>query len=292
MPAKSDRKTYRHFVSADQGCEYPVFDITGQLQRARDLQQSLNRLNETLAPRLTRDISKLLSHDNLQVICNDWEYNAASDREFWLSAFTPDQPHQLVLLGLDRSALFGLSELFFGGRPEKLTEKQLSTRIMADTERRLCNRLLNLLLNGICPHLNFSVSDWQSSWLETGAAIPANLLWCPIKISTGRWSATVECGWPAGRNLPEELAQDSAKEFAAQLEHKLQRVSTKVKVEVAALSLTLQDLGELKAGDILPLDLGREAKAWAGELECLRGLICEHEDRLALRITNVVGDER
>jgi flagellar motor switch protein FliM len=293
MSTNLKRNANRNFLPPNEGSRFPVFDLTGQQQRIYELHQSLNGLNEPLMKRLTRDLGKLLSHDTLEVLCPDWHQSAPEDAEFWLSAFTPDQPHQPVLLGLDRRSLFGLSELFFGGRPEKLADKHLESRVMADTERRLGNRLLNLILNAICPDMDLPLADWQSTWLDVYAENPGSTFWCPIKVSTGNCSLTMHCGWPVGKTKkPVERAHDEAEVFSGRIRQSLRCMPTTLRVEVATLTLTLQDVTELKAGDILPLDLGREVKAHSGSSECLRGLICEHEDQLALRVTNIVGDKR
>lgn len=291
MPTILRRTAYKQFMSPEQGSQYPVFDLSGENQRIKELHQSLNGVLDLLAGGLTRQVRKLLGHEALRASCEGWGNAAPEEPEYWLSAFTPDQPTHPVLLGLDRRALFSLSELFFGGQPQKISDKQLDKRVLADTERRLCNRLLNLVLNLICPSLDLPLSDWQSTWLEPGAEPSTQALWCPVSIAGNDWSLTLNIGWPLAKSCrPPALSEDDAEHFSAQMENKLQQITASLKVELATMTLSLAELGGLKVGDIIPVDLSSETRARAGDSTLLKGLVCESNNRLALRITHIVGE--
>lgn len=291
MPIPPKRAAHRRFIAPEEGARYPAFDLSGRQQRVQELHQLLNGTNEALSMGVTRELRDLLSCDSLRAVSQGWGTTAPETPDFQLSAFTPEQSDQPVLLGLDRRSLFSLSELFFGGQPQKLTEKQIGTRSVTDTERRFCNRLLNLILKLVCPPLNLPLTDWQSHWLDAAAVLPTDTFWCPVTVSGGDWSVVFYYGWPTAKmSAPVALPRANEREFKLRLERKLKRVTTTLKVEVATLHLNLAALGELTVGEILPLNLNGEINVRAGESDCLRGLVCEDGDRLALRITTVVGD--
>ncbi len=293
MLPNMSRSTQRRFLTAEQGAAYPVFDLSGQQQRAQALRRLLTEASDALASALGRELRQMLSCDSLRVTCQDWQTTVPELAEFRLLAFTPDQCDEPALLGLSRRSLFSLTEVFFGGQPQKLTDKQIEQRSLSDTERRLCNRMLNLFLKQICGRMNLPLADWQSNWLEPGAAASHNAFWCPMTVAGEAWSVDLHFAWPQAKACPIPPAdQGGTGEFKARMENRLKRVATTLKVEVASLNLNLAALGELRAGQILPLDLSGEINVRAGDTDCLKGVVCEDGDRLALRITKVVGEHR
>lgn len=276
----------RRFISASAGEQFTPYELASQ-SHSHAVQDALEALAENTSTVLARELRRQLNHDSLNIAPGTWSMEAPTGLKHWLSAFNPTYRGSQVLLGFDDKALFSLSEVFFGGDPGKLNERHLSTRPMTDTDRRLANRILDTLLTLVCPALEVSLGDWQSAWLEN--CPQSDAFWSRIVVATDSWSFSFFCAWPQSLMGKQNPAPDNT---AVRLEASLESVKVRLSVELARLSLNLEDLASLNPGDILPISLNTETAAMAGASPCLRGQICEHEDQLALRITQSAGEFR
>lgn len=291
MPASPKPHSTRTFLSPEQGANCPVYDLTGSGQRREQLTELLDQLAPTLNTDFAIAMRRLLNQAELEVTFSPWQTGAEPTCEHWLAAFNTEHPDNQALLGLDNRSLFAMSELFFGGDPGKLSEQQ-TQRAIADTERRLVNRVFNSLLALLCPNLHLGLEHWQSQWLDHVQPEP-DRLWCVIRVSADDWQFTMNCGWPIALNgQATALPSPDSLALREQLENRLQSIGVQLKVDLAALTLNLDELAQLRAGDILPVDLDATVTASAGDTPCLRGQVCEHGDRLALRISDFIGDSQ
>jgi len=279
----------RKFISASEGERFAVFDLTGQQRRTEHLRAELDQQQKLLTTGLSREYGRLLNQSNLQVQVDPWQAGQPPEAvSHWLAAFDAATPQQFVGLGLDSLSLFSASELFFGGNPAKLAEQDLAKRTPTETEQRLAQRLFNALLGILCPALGLSLADWQSRWLTSQPDREG--LWTEIRITAQDWNLRLYCCWPLELHtepLPEPAPET---DMADRLSDNLSSVKIKLKVELARLELTLADLLELKAGDILRVDLHDISVATAGKNVCLTGQVCEQGDQLALKVVNGVGE--
>jgi len=192
---------------------------------------------------------------------------------------------------MDRRCLFILSELFFGGAPEKLTDKQIEKRPVADTERRLSNRILDTVLRSLCPALEYTLDSWHSDWADSGNVnLSPDSCCSKLTVIAGDWQLTMQLAWPlslsgAAMTTPEV----DGEAFRSRLRRSARSIRTRLTVEVASMEIPLGELAGLRPGDILPMDLAAEVSARSGETACIKGIICENGDQLALRVTRHVG---
>src|SRR5690554_5162894 len=279
----------RKFISASEGERFAVFDLTGKQRRTERLRVELDQQQKLLTTSLSREFGRLLNQSNLQIQIEPWQAGKPPEAvPHWLAAFDAATPQQLVGLGFDSKSLFSASELFFGGNPAKLSEQELATRSPSETEQRLALRLFNSLLGILCPALDLSLADWQSRWQTTQPETDG--LWTELRITSHDWSLRLYCCWPLelqNEPLPEPSPVTG---MTDELSASLSSVKIKLKVELAQLALTLADLLQLKAGDILRMDLHEISPAAAGKNVCLTGQVCEQGDQLALKVVKGVGE--
>lgn len=292
MPLKTSAGAGRNFIPPDQGARYATYDLSGQRQKSRELCNRLEQLQPDLQRSLSSCLRRLLNMDSIRVSSTSWTTDVSAQSSwFWLQAFPAGQRDRSVLLGMDRRSMFTLSELFFGGEPEKLTDRQIEKRPLADTERRLGNRLLDTVLRSLCPSLGYALDAWHSDWADSASpGLSGDRYWTELTVKAGDWQLTMQLAWPlslTGKLQPEPDTDVEA--FRSGLRRALMRIRTRLTVEVAAMELPLGELANLRVGDILPLDLASEAPARSGDTDCIRGIICENGDRLALRITRHAG---
>lgn len=283
----SGRPSDRRFIPADESAGFPVADLAAGKTLTDDLRHTLMTHKKAVAAQLTQELRRLLNHNSMAVSLRDWLPDHPVGPALWLSAFTSREA-PAVLLGLDERSLFYLSELFFGGEPDKLSDKHLHQRQVTDTERRLVGRVFNTLLATLCPPLNLALDDWQSAWVDSPSFSSA--LWTIIEVSTADWTLQLHCGWPASLTGAAHRDQEPVQDLSPLLRENLKTVPVQLTVEVARMALTLADLAELDEGDILPLDMKNIVTASAGSNACLAGQLCEHGEGLALRITDRIGD--
>jgi|SRR5690554_1363595 len=279
----------RKFISASEGERFAVFDLTGKQRRTERLRVELDQQQKLLATGLSREYGRLLNQSNLQIQIEPWQADKPSEAvPYWLAAFDAASPQQIVGLGLDSKSLFSASELFFGGNPNKLTEQELAKRSPSETEQRLALRLFNALLGLLCPALDLNLANWQSRWQTTQPETDG--LWTELRVISHDWNLRLYCCWPLElQNEP--LPEPNPKaDLADKLSTSLSGVKIKLKVELAQLELTLADLVQLKAGDILRINLHDIAPAAAGKKVCLTGQVCEQGDQLALKVVKGVGE--
>lgn len=291
MPSKKPARAGRSFISAEKGAEYASYDLSGQQQRTPELYECLNQQSSILEQSLTTDLRRLLNHDSLQVSVGPWTMAGPDQASFWLKAFPANEEANAVLLGMDRRSMFSLSELFFGGEPQKLTDKQIEKRHLADTERRLTNRLFEMVLRTLCPALGYSLDSWQSDWMDAETAtISEHACWSEVTATAENWKLTIHLAWPIALSRQSSEKPDIDRDaLKSGLRRALRTVKTRLTVKVASMELPLGELSSLKAGDILPMDLAAEVSARSGDTDCIKGTICENGDQLALRITRHVG---
>ena len=294
MPVTSRHPADRRFLSADAAADCPAYDLTGYQQRRQALTRQLDGLTSSLNNELAAALRQLLNLGSLDVSVGPWRADApAQPHNHWLAAIRNGEAEDPVLLAMDNRCLYSLSELFFGGDPAQLSDSQLKDRPLADTERRLVNRIFNALLALVCPALSLDLDDWQSQWLDYPPQTSSQqALWSEIRLGNGdAWQVSLACGWPLALDghHPKGTGEAPADQ-AERLRHNLQAVTVRLKANLASLTLNLEDLAQLREGDILPMELDSLVTASAGSAPCLRGEVCEHGDRLALRIRDFIGD--
>ncbi|WKE66513.1 FliM/FliN family flagellar motor switch protein [Gallaecimonas kandeliae] len=274
----------KRFISGARAAEYPSFDLLGERRQAALLRGRLTALNPQLADQLSTHCRHLFNDNNIQVSLSPWQPQGAT-ADYWLGVFGGEG--QGVFLGFGSRALFGLSELFFGGQPAAMASKALSSRTLSDTEERLAQKLFHYLLSALFPALGLNLDGWQSRWSNRGPG--EGMACCELTLAAGDWQLSWHCCWPQslGADKPQALP---APQLQAQLDEAVRAVPVKLTLELAQLSLNLGELARLRVGDILPIELNETVLARAGDVVCLGGQVAEQGEQLVLKVTDRVGD--
>src|SRR5690606_33272210 len=149
-------------------------------------------------------------------------------------------------------------------------------------------RLVNALLGLLCADLGLNLANGQRRRQTTPPDTQG--LWAELRVTyNDRHGRLCPCSPLGLQNEP--LPEPNPKaDLADKLSTSLSGVKIKLKVELAQLELTLADLVQLKAGDILRINLHDIAPAAAGKKVCLTGQVCEQGDQLALKVVKGVGE--
>ncbi|EKE73955.1 FliM/FliN family flagellar motor switch protein [Gallaecimonas xiamenensis] len=276
----------RRFISGARAEQCPNYDLLGENRKADYLRGRLSAWNLKLGDALTVHCRHLFNDNGINVSLTPWLPETQFQADYWLTASCNDNPG--VFLGFGSRTLFSLSELFFGGQVSSISDKALSNRTVSDTEERLAQKLFHYLLGGLFAELGLSLDGWQSRWSNRGPQ--STMVTSEIKLATADWQVSWLCCWPldlGGEKLPTLPAPE---DMDKQLRSAVQTVPVRLKLELARFHLTLGELSDLKAGDILPIELNDKVMAHAGNVVCLGGQVAEQGEQLVLKITERVGD--
>ncbi len=277
----------KRFIKGAEAAQYPQFDLLGENRRVAALCATLNRLNTHVADALSVHCRHLFNDTGVQITLSPWT-SQGQDAECWLGAAPDNKGEPLVSMGFAHSDLFSLSELFFGGQLAPV--KKIEGRQVSETEERLAQKILHSMLGAFFGKLGIKLEGWQSQWHNRSPQQHQVRTELTIKVGEGqlRW----QCSWSTDFDPnPQPLAvMPSA--LKPQLEQCAHAIPVKLKVTVAQLSLSLGELGKLKAGDILPIEMGETVSARIGKVSCLRGQLAEQGDQLVLRIGDGIGETK
>lgn len=190
----------------------------------------------------------------------------------------------LAWLFIEQASLYQLAEMSFGGEPDpaRMTNK----RPLSETERRLGTNLLSMLANDLMAQLLLN-SDAASvaanpRFAMTAAPSLTEVSWIGFDLECAGQTLSWQMALPLLLSTaPKEPAPVAlADELAQALNARLPRLSTRLTISLAEFELSLGQLAQLQAGDILPIHLLQETRARVGEQAILKGRVAEQQGRL------------
>lgn len=265
------------------------FDLLREQRQQGEFRVRLDTLRRSVSKAVAAGYRRMFNNESVKVTMSQWREHRP-DADFWLAATTTWSAEQEVYLGLSTEALFSLSDLFFTNQVnhgvESARDAVEGQRNVSETEERLARRLFLYQLTELAQALGLPAkADWEIRRVaeQPDTALPC----CDISFSTEQVQCEWQLCWPTA--LDAAPAIDTPPDLGDSLRHALKRVPVRLRVEVAALSSVLGRLSDLKAGEVLPLELHDQAVARIGAVNCCRGRVAENDGSLVMQVTNVMG---
>lgn len=288
---KAKHQQIAKFIPAKKAKHYKTLSLVSSAPKKEHVLASLKAISEDIEIALRNEIRKIVSDPQIQVELCDFFEDKPKKRGFVHAASLPDNPDAKAFMHIQPNAFGSLSELFFGGSPSNLSNKDLAKKPVTDTEKRLSVRLFNVFLSSITEVFKGQEDmGWNQQWIER--LKEEDVLWTTAKVSSDEgWEFCVNFAWPYAIT-DEDDSEEEAKEIdlSESLEKLLVNVVLSLKTVVAKTSINITDIANLKKGDILPISLPSQVTAKSGNNVVLSGSICEYNERLGLKIEhNTVG---
>lgn len=281
------RKSRR--LDGTEAAAYPRFDLLREQRQREAFLARLDALRRPVGEAAALLYRRMFNNGSIQLSASTWQQRAP-EADFWLAATTVLRPGQVAYFGFSASALFALSELFFGGATNLSSagdnpDAAHSQRNVSETEERLARRLFLYHATELARALGLESPEWE---IHSVTAPPAEVLpCCDIAFSSDQLQCSWQLCWPEGLDVASATAFPP--DLDRKLRHALVRIPVRLRIEVAAMATVLGKLGSLRAGEVLPLELHDQAVARVGEVKCCRGRMAEDGGELVLQVTDVMG---
>jgi len=212
-------------------------------------------------------------------------------REFTVS------PHDLHgAVSIDGELLFFMVDLFFGGSGNNIRRND----DMSDTELRLVERFFNQALEQFA-HGWHSITSWHSqltekNTLRLGNPMQNNQLYqvCRFTIDVCGHKGWFDIALPfAGLDFlrdqqckPADVETDP--ELQAKIQNKICQTPMRLTTTLCERNLALGKVMDLKAGDVIPVELPGEVTVRAGKTSLFTARIAENNANLVLQIQSII----
>jgi len=285
-------------LSAEAGKALPVFDLLGRSRRAGEMAKTLNQLRPALAQRIALGVSALFNGHGCRLefaeFTPDGPPRVADETEAavlpcWIVARAVGRNWAPAIFWFDAASAYRLAVLFFGGTLLASDLKHPS-RPLTDAEQRLMLRLFQRHLDGFSEQLGWSGQEWALELVPV-EALPKQGEWfsAEINLALGDQSAVWQLWWPFWRvDAEPEPVVDAA--LGPAVREALPRVPLRLRLVLAHTHMKLEQLTQLKAGDVVPVEWAETAQAMLGQQPFLRGRVAEHNKGLVFQVTEVVAE--
>lgn len=281
MVVTASRRRTRRFDGAEAAA-FPTFDLLSEQRRRETVLARLDAARRAFIDALSGPFQVMFNDGGVRMGLGPWrECQGVAD--LWLAASVPAQPGASVYFGLNGPTLFMLSELFFGGTG-MLAEQDFHQRSVTETEERLARKLFLYQLNALTGALGLAPATWDIRWAAEG---PPPMPVGEVTFTRGQFQASWQLCWPPALDGAEPEPASPPAELEVALRDALTRVPVRLRVEVGELRTALGRIGQLRAGDVLPLELHEQAVARLGSVVCCRGRVAEQGGSLVLQVTAV-----
>ena len=285
-------------LSAEAGRALPVFDLLGRSRRAGEMAKTLNQLGPALAQRIALGVSGLFNGHGCRLEFAEFTPDgppriaeqADSDiLSCWIVARAVGRNWAPAIFWFDAAAAYRLAVLFFGGTLLASDLKHPS-RPLTDAEQRLMLRLFQRHLDGFCEQLGWPGQEWALELVPV-EALPRHGEWfsAQINMALADQSTVWQLWWPFWRLEAEpEPAVDET--LGPAMQEALPAVPLRLRLVLAQTQMKLEQLTQLKAGDVVPVDWAETALALLGQQPFLRGRVAEHNKGLVFQVTEIVAE--
>lgn len=286
---RSTKTATAKFIPAKKAKKFKAHPLVSSGPAKEEVIESLSVLSDDIELAIKHEIRKIVSDNQIQVEVSAPTEETPKKKGTVQIAFLPEHPEDRALMAVPPQSFGSLSELFFGGTPAEITNKELSSRPVTDTEKRLATRLFDAYLNTICEAFQKPSDSWKQQWLEKPK--PESVAWTTIKIATEAWDFQVHFGWPFLLMDHQESDKEKAPvDLREDLESILLTTPLSLKTEIVKERINIGDVATLKKGDILPISLPSTVKAKTGDNTIISGQVKEKDGHLCLQIEhNKVG---
>ncbi|AUS96335.1 flagellar motor switch protein FliM [Clostridium thermosuccinogenes] len=296
----------------DQQKKIKVYDFSRANKFAKDHIKTLHIINDTYARLITNFLSgylrNLVQVDVLEVqpmSYYDFSNSIANPAILAIIDFNPLAGS--IIFEMDPNISFALVDRILGGKGSSLEKVRGFTEIELAIIERIIIQMLNLMREPwenvleLRPRLEKIETNAQFAQIispnETVALITLRtkvgeedgfinicipyIVVEPIvsKLSTRYWFSNIE--------------KTSTKETKEDIENKIQNVKVPVRAVLGSTSLSLGDIIELQAGDVIPLEtsVNGELKVMVGDLEKFKAIPGVRKNKVAIKITSIVETE-
>jgi flagellar motor switch protein FliM len=279
------------------------FAFGGEAPRTMSAIPALDRLNERLVRRL-RDVIEPFARVKPKVSTEpcmirgfaEWQAEQAEFTSLSLYAFAPMKG--AILLRIDPEFVSRLVDAFYGGSGAQAPRR---AREFTATEESLLGRLCEALIGAVAEGWSEIVPvrpQLRARETNAGFAGPAKAdeMVALARFTIAPWtghSTVVEIVYPVAslRSIEPELAATShddatAKtgEWRARLGSAVGEVRIEARTVLARPELSLAELMQLQAGDIIPVSLSKHVPLIVAGRRIALGTVGEHDGRAALKI--------
>jgi len=209
-----------------------------------------------------------------------------------------------AVLTFDRSLVFALVNMFFGGRADTGTAP--NTRDFTDTERRMIQRLRKL-----------SFEVLASSWRDIAPAARCELtreehnpqflvqhnsaevlVVCPLEISFEEPAGQINIAFPFSMLEPlrDQLLAEIQNQHASpdgqlveRWQSAMQSANVLLRCPLASTEISLGELLQLKAGDVLPVELPNHAQLEVEDVVLFEGSYGVWQGSRAVKIAHILS---
>jgi len=286
----------------DSGPTRP-FAFGGEPPRTMSAIPAIDRLNERMIRRL-RDVIEPFSRVKPKVATEpctirsfaEWQAEQAEFTSLSLYAFRPMKG--AILLRIDPEFVSRLVDAFYGGSGAQAPRR---AREFTATEESLLGRLCEALIGALAEGWSEIIPVRpQLRARETNAGFAglakADEMVALARFTISPWpghSTVVEIVYPVAglRSIEPELAAKSHEDVTAKTSEWRERLGTavgEVRIEartvLARPELSLSELMQLQAGDIIPVSLSKHVPLIVAGRRIALGTVGEHDGRAALKI--------
>lgn len=215
-------------------------------------------------------------------------------REFIVS------PHDLHgTIAIEGELLFFMVDLFFGG----LGDNKRKRTDMSDTELRLVERFFCVALEHFSNGWH-SITNWQSALTEKNTLRLGNMMQnnqlyqvCHFTMEVAGHKGWLAISLPfAGldflRDQQKPIDIDTDPELQARIQAKICQAPMHLTTTLAERRLPLGNVMDLKAGDVIPVELPSEVTVKAGNTALFTARVAENNASLVLQVQSVIKQNR
>ncbi|MGL5948177.1 MAG: FliM/FliN family flagellar motor switch protein [Aeromonas sp.] len=300
MLAGSVSLTQSRLISADQGEDYPQYDLLGVERANQVLFKQWNALLGPFALQTTAAAAQLFNSANCELEFTDFfeaKMAILPEETVWVEATDPANPQHTVYFSIASHIVYRLTVFFFAGTLLPADEAvQPTNKTLSVAEERLLLRLCQLQIERWRPEAIAVVQDpatapapteWKLAlitremlpeevFLASDVVLTAGVFVCPWRMWLPKPNAGVEL---EGVHFPRD-----------QLERAMTQLPVQLRIVMGQLPMTLADLTNLHVGDVLALEMPELAPALIGNRLCFHGHVAENKGSLVYQIAKVVEE--
>ncbi len=293
MP-ESKRRSQRVW-SAEAASGLPVYDLLGQERQAHDALNLLNQSRRLWSQMVAGCFSRLFNGVSCQMDYAPFHIRMLSEvaeqrHLVWVQALN-QRGHQ-AWLSIQAGQLYRLAILFFGGSPLQ-QDQAVTARTATETEQRLLLRLAQHQIDILSDFLGEPDDRWQLT-LVGSEALPLQSAWLCSEgtLLLGEHDSQFSIWWPFGAKEPLALDGPAPVRVGEQLCAALPAVPVRLRVILSEFTLSLGELQQLQAGDLLPLEMAEPAPALVGHQSCFTGRLAERNGALVYQVASLTPARR
>ncbi|MGB5305847.1 MAG: flagellar motor switch protein FliM [Gammaproteobacteria bacterium] len=291
--------------------EVVPYDLTDQDHIVRGRLPVLDKISARFVRHFQAGLEHLLqrpvevSMDVLQTVrCADYIHSLGVPVSVNFVHATPLPGEALIIM--DPGMVFTVVDIYFGG--DGRYQGQMSGREFTPTETRIIQLVLNQILQDlkqawepVMPVEFKAVRSEANPQYSSIANSRETLIVCGFRMELDEFACEFHIALPDSMIEPvrdlldgglQKSQSDNEVVWLQALQEKLQEAQVDIYGTIAATTVKLRDVFNLKTGDVIPVELPEQVTLQVGEVPLFQGRFGVHEDRNAVKITTCLNDTK